>query len=88
VNLADLELRFDEKDEVTPELMVERGLIKKGKLARSEGVVILGKGSLSKALNITAHRFSKSAIEKIESAGGVATTVAGPVAEATSESAE
>jgi large subunit ribosomal protein L15 len=88
VNLADLELRFDAKDEVTPELMVERGLIKKGKLARSEGVVILGKGSLSKALNITAHRFSKSASEKIQSAGGVATTVAGPVAEATSENAE
>jgi large subunit ribosomal protein L15 len=50
--------------------------------------VVLGKGSLSKALNITAHRFSKSAIEKIQSAGGVATTVAGPVAEATSENAE
>ena len=88
VNLADLDQRFEAKDDVTPELMAERGMIKKGKLARSEGVVVLGKGSLSKALNITAHRFSKSAIEKIQSAGGVATTVAGPVADATSENAE
>ena len=88
VNLADLDQRFEAADEVTPELMAERGMIKKGKLARSEGVVVLGKGSLSKALNITAHRFSKSAIEKIQSAGGVATTVSGPVADATSENAE
>jgi large subunit ribosomal protein L15 len=88
VNLADIDQRFEAKDEVTPELMVERGMIKKGKLARCEGVVVLGKGSLSKALNITAHRFSKSAIEKIQAAGGVAATVASPVADATSENAE
>ena len=69
VNLADLDQRFEANDAVTPELMVERGMIKKGKLARYEGVVVLGKGNLSKALNITAHRFSKSAIEKIRSRG-------------------
>jgi len=76
VNLADLEKRFESSDNVTPEFMVERGMIKKGKLARNNGVVVLGKGTLSKALKITAHRFSKSAREKIEAAGGVATIVA------------
>jgi len=76
VNVADLETRFESADQITPALMAERGLIKKGKLARYYGVVILGNGSLSKALNITAHRFSKSAREKIEAAGGAATLVA------------
>ncbi|PYT02287.1 MAG: 50S ribosomal protein L15 [Acidobacteria bacterium] len=75
VNLAGLDERFEPSDNVTPELMVERGMIKKGKLTRYHGVVVLGKGKLTKALNITAHRFSKSAREKIEAAGGVTTTV-------------
>ena len=75
VNLGDLETRFESADQITPDLMVERGLIKKGKLARYYGVVILGNGSLKKALSITAHRFSKSAREKIEAAGGAATLV-------------
>ena len=76
VNLADLDQRFEPSDNVTPEVMAERGMIKKGKLARYKGVVVLGKGTPSKALRITAHRFSKSAREKIEAAGGVATVVA------------
>jgi large subunit ribosomal protein L15 len=70
VNLADLESRFDASDIITPSLMVERGLIKKGVLERTKAVVILGRGELTKALNITAHRFSKGAREKIEAAGG------------------
>ena len=78
VNLADLEDRFDASDKVTPELMVERGMIKKGKLARYMGVVVLGRGNLTKALNITAHRFSQSAREKIEAAGGAAILVSPP----------
>lgn len=82
VNLGDLDKHFESADAVTPELMAERGMIKKGKLARSEGVVVLGKGSVSKALNVTAHRFSKSAREKIEAAGGAAATVSGAEAEA------
>ena len=77
VNLADLDLRFESADQITPDLMVERGIVKKGKLARYHGVVILGNGNLGKPLNITAHRFSKSAREKIEAAGGSATLVAG-----------
>lgn len=79
VNLADLDRRFESADQITPDLMVERGIIKKGRLARYHGVVILGKGVVGKALNITAHRFSKSAREKIEAAGGAATLVGGTV---------
>jgi len=75
VNLGDLDKRF-KAGEITPEMMVERGMINKGKLARYAGVVILGKGSVTKKLNVTAHRFSKSAREKIEAAGGAVTIVA------------
>lgn len=81
VNLADLDQRFEPSDNITPELMAERGMIKKGKLNRYHGVVVLGKGKLTKALNITANRFSEAAREKIEAAGGVATVVS-PTAEA------
>ena len=81
VNLADLDQRFEPSDNITPEAMVQRGMIKKGKLTRYHGVVVLGKGKLTKALNITANRFSQSAREKIEAAGGVA-TVLSPTAEA------
>jgi large subunit ribosomal protein L15 len=76
VNLADLDRRFESSDQIPPDLMVERGIVKKGKLARYHGVVILGSGNVGKALNITAHRFSKSAREKIEAAGGAATLIA------------
>ena len=81
VNLADLDQRFEPADNITPEVMAERGMIKKGKLSRYHGVVVLGKGKLTKALNVTANRFSQSAREKIEAAGGVATLVS-PTAEA------
>ena len=82
VNLAELDQRFEASDNITPELMVERGMIKKGKLNRYHGVVVLAKGKLTKALNISAHRFSVAAREKVEAAGGVATIVS-PTAEAT-----
>jgi large subunit ribosomal protein L15 len=75
ISLADLEKRFEADDQITPELMVDRGIIKKSHLRRFEGVVILG-GGLTKALNITAHRFTRGAKEKIEAAGGQATLVA------------
>jgi large subunit ribosomal protein L15 len=81
VNLSDLDQRFEPSDNITPEVMAERGMIKKGKLSRYHGVVVLGKGKLTKALNVTANRFSQSAREKIEAAGGVATLVS-PTAEA------
>jgi large subunit ribosomal protein L15 len=66
VSLAKLEENFNAGDEITPEILHERGLIKKSK----HDVVVLGNGDISKALKITAHRFTKTAKDKIESAGG------------------
>ena len=68
VSIASLEQHFKANEEVTPELLHERGLIKKAK----HDVVVLGTGELSKALRISAHRFTKSAREKIEKSGGTA----------------
>ncbi|HEV8484705.1 MAG TPA: 50S ribosomal protein L15 [Blastocatellia bacterium] len=75
VKLSDLEQRFEDAESVTPELMVERGMIKKSHLARFHGVVVLGGGEVTKALNVTAHRFTRGAREKIEAMGGTATLV-------------
>ena len=55
----------DLEGEVTPESLIERGWIKRGELVK-----VLGYGDLDKALTVKAHKFSKSAREKIESAGG------------------
>jgi large subunit ribosomal protein L15 len=77
VSLKDLDSRFEIDDEITPELMVERGMIKKSHLKRFDGVVVLGGGELTKSLNITAHRFTKGAREKIEAKGGKATVLGG-----------
>ncbi|HYP27925.1 MAG TPA: 50S ribosomal protein L15 [Blastocatellia bacterium] len=85
VNLSDLN-NLEATDAITPEFMVEQGLIKKSHLSRFHGVVILGRGEVSKALNVTAHRFSKGAKDKIEAAGGRATLVGG-AGEAAGESA-
>ena len=71
VSLAMLEKSFEADAEVTPELMHERGIIAKGK----GGVVVLGSGDITKALSVSAHRFTKSAREKIEAAGGTANVV-------------
>ncbi len=66
ISLAKLEENFGANDEITPEVLHERGLIKKAK----HDLVILGNGEISKVLKISAHRFTKSAKEKIENAGG------------------
>jgi len=55
--------------------MAERGIIKRSRLAKADGVVVLGNAELSKALTVTAHRFSKGAREKIEAAGGTVAIV-------------
>src|SRR5436189_6191354 len=44
ISLTDLDVRFESGDNITPELMVERGMVSKGKLARYDGVVVLGRG--------------------------------------------
>ena len=71
IGLAKIEANFNSGDEVTPEILHERGLIKKAK----HDLVILGSGDISKSLKISAHRFTKSAKEKIEKAGGTATEI-------------
>lgn len=68
VSLGALDEHFDANEEVNPDLLHERGLIKKG----NRDVVVLGNGEISKALRISAHRFTSSAREKIERAGGAA----------------
>lgn len=67
VNLKALEAKFNDGDEVSPDKLIEAGLIKKG-----DCVKILGQGELTKKLTVKAHAFSTSAKEKIESAGGAA----------------
>jgi large subunit ribosomal protein L15 len=66
VNLRDLEARFDDGAEVTPESLVVARVIKN---TRTD-VKILGIGELSKKLTVSAHGFSATAREKIEAAGG------------------
>jgi len=60
--------------EVTPELLVKEGLVRK----LLSGVKVLGDGELTKPLVVKAHRFSKSALEKIVRAGGRAEVIAAP----------
>jgi large subunit ribosomal protein L15 len=71
ISLAKLEENFNAGDEITPEVLHERGLIKKAK----HDLVILGTGDMSKALKISAHRFTKTAKDKIEKAGGSITEI-------------
>ncbi|MDQ3714242.1 MAG: 50S ribosomal protein L15 [Acidobacteriota bacterium] len=71
ISLAKLEENFNAGDEITPEVLHERGLIKKAK----HDLVILGTGEMSKALKISAHRFTKTAKDKIERAGGSITEI-------------
>ncbi len=66
VRLSTLEENFNEGDEITPEILRERGLVKKAK----HDLVILGNGEVNKKFTINAHRFTKTAREKIEKAGG------------------
>jgi large subunit ribosomal protein L15 len=71
ISLAKIEENFNSGDAITPEILHERGLIKKAK----HDLVILGTGEMSKSLNISSHRFTKTAKDKIEKAGGTATVI-------------
>ena len=62
INVADL---AEIDGEITPELLVDRGLVRSGR-----PVKVLGDGDIARAVRVTAHKFSKSAREKIEAAGG------------------
>ncbi|WP_044895210.1 50S ribosomal protein L15 [Bacillus alveayuensis] len=65
VNLDALN-RFEDGTEVTPELLLETGVVSKLKA----GVKILGNGQIEKKLTVKAHKFSSAAKEAIEAAGG------------------
>lgn len=73
VNVGDLELFFEKGDAITPELLVEKGVVKKV----FDKIKILATGELTKSFDITAHAFSASAIKKIEAAGGKANVLPG-----------
>jgi large subunit ribosomal protein L15 len=73
VNVRELDRRFDAGAEVTPESLRAAGLIAKLRV----DVKILGEGELTKKLTVSAHGFSKSAVEKIEAAGGTVTWLRG-----------
>lgn len=66
INISDLNKYFKDGDVVTPELLKERGIVKK----QLCGVKVLGSGVLEHKLTVKANRFSSAAVTKIESAGG------------------
>ena len=65
VNVSDLN-RFEDGTTVTPELLIETGLVKK----ELDGIKVLGNGELTKKLTVKANKFSDSAKTKIENIGG------------------
>lgn len=71
INVARLEAGFKAGDSVSPEILKEKGLLK----YPYEVLKILGSGEITKPLKVTAHRFSESAKEKIEKAGGQVTVL-------------
>jgi large subunit ribosomal protein L15 len=71
VNLDTLAEVFEAGSAVTPELLRERGLVR----ASRAPIKVLGRGEISKALTIKAHKFSGSAAEKIAKAGGKAEAI-------------
>lgn len=70
VNLSTLN-RFEDGTEVTPELLLETGVISK----LNDGVKVLASGAVEKKLTVKAHKFSSSAKEAIEAAGGSAEVI-------------
>lgn len=74
VNVGELEASFKAGDEVTLESLKGVGLCKRP----CDALKVLGNGELKKKLKITAHKFSQSALDKIQKAGGEAVTIPGP----------
>ncbi|MCS4535669.1 50S ribosomal protein L15 [Corynebacterium sp. HS2168-gen11] len=68
VNVADLQQAFPNGGDVTVADIVAAGLVR-----AKQPVKVLGEGELTVKLNVTAEKFSKSAVEKIEAAGGTVT---------------
>jgi large subunit ribosomal protein L15 len=72
VNLDTLS-QFEAGASVAPETLLEKGIVKKLR----DGIKILGSGELKHAVNVRAHKFSKGAAEKIQSAGGTIEVIVG-----------
>ncbi|MBN7773681.1 50S ribosomal protein L15 [Clostridium aminobutyricum] len=70
LNVDDLN-RFEAGTVVTPDVLAQAGLVKQVK----DGIKILGEGTLEKGVTVQAHKFSKTAVEKIEAAGGKAEVI-------------
>ena len=71
VNLDQLEARFDQGASVTPASLRDAGLV-----SRRTGLIkVLGRGAVTKALNVQAHKFSGKAAEKLAAAGGKAEAI-------------
>jgi large subunit ribosomal protein L15 len=70
VNLRDLE-GFNAEEKITPELLVERRVVKR----LQDGLKVLADGELTRPLTISAHLFSKAALDKIQKAGGKAQVI-------------
>ncbi len=66
INVGDLEARFENNAVIDTNALVESGLVRNPK----DGIKVLGNGDLSKSFTVKVAAFSKSAIEKIEKAGG------------------
>ena len=70
INLSDLNV-FEDGTVVTPALLKEKGIVKK----QLSGIKVLGEGQLEKKLTVQAHKFSKSAIDKINESGSKAEVI-------------
>ena len=70
INLSDLNI-FEDGTVVTPALLKERGIVKK----QLSGIKVLGEGQLEKKLTVQAHKFSKSAIDKVNESGSKAEVI-------------
>ncbi len=73
VNLGDLARRaaLADVNEIDPQVLVERRVVRKSGLK----IKVLGEGEIGRAVTVKAHKFSKSAVEKIEAAGGQAIVI-------------
>lgn len=71
INLSELNKYFNDGDVVTPEILKERGIIKK----QLTGIKVLANGELEKRLTIKAQRFTSKAVSKIETSGGKAEVI-------------
>lgn len=70
INLSDLNV-FEDGTVVTPALLKERGIVKK----QLSGIKVLGEGQLDKKITVQAHKFSKSALDKINESGSKAEVI-------------